>query len=127
MFSARTVLQSAAMANRSKMWRGLKPRARRHSPGAKPGTFSVEPGAQPTTIRVMAYDKDRLVEQNIDDARELKEFVGKWPVVWVDVVGLGGEPALRRIAEVFRMHPLALEDVVHVNQRAKVDAYENGL
>ena len=25
------------------------------------------------------------------------------------------------------MHPLALEDVVHVHQRAKVDAYDNGL
>ena len=99
----------------------------RHPPGSKPGTFSIEPGAHPTTIRVMAYDKDRVVEQKIDDPRELKEFVGKWPVVWVDVVGLGSEETLRAIAEVFQIHPLALEDVVHVHQRAKVDAYDNGL
>ena len=73
----------------------------------------------------MAYDKDRVVEQKVEDPRELKEFVGKWPVVWVDVVGLGTEEKLRAIAEVFQMHPLALEDVVHVHQRAKVDAYDN--
>ena len=109
------------MAKRSKMWRRLKPRVQRHAPGAKPGTLSIEPDAQPTTIRVMAYDKDRVVEQKIEDPRELKEFLGKWPVVWVDVIGLGNEDKLRAIAEVFQMHPLALEDVVHVHQRAKVD------
>ena len=75
----------------------------------------------------MAYDKNRVVEQKVEDPRELRELVGKWPVVWIDVVGLGSEEMLRGIAEVFQIHPLALEDVVHVHQRAKVDAYENGL
>ncbi len=75
----------------------------------------------------MAYDKDRVVEQSIDDPRALKELLGKWPVLWVDVIGLGDEAKLRKIAEVFQMHPLALEDVVHVHQRAKVDAYDNAL
>lgn len=122
------VLQSAAMVNRSKMWRRLKPRVgSKHRPGAKPGTLTIDPGAQPTTIRVMAYDKNRLIEKKIEDPSELKEFVGKWPVVWVDVVGLGSEDKLRGIAEIFQIHPLALEDVVHVHQRAKVDAYDNGL
>src|SRR2546421_11854483 len=108
------------MANRIKKWQRLKPRVQRHSPGAKPGTISIEPGAHPTTIRVMAYDKDRVVEQKVEDPSELEELVGKWPVVWVDVIGLGSEDKLRAIAEMFQMHPLALEDVVHVHQRAKV-------
>jgi magnesium transporter len=47
--------------------------------------------------------------------------------VWVDVIGLGTEDKLRAIADIFKIHPLALEDVVHVHQRSKVDAYENGL
>ena len=48
-------------------------------------------------------------------------------MLWVDVVGLGSEDALREIAEIFQMHPLALEDVVHTHQRAKVDAYDDNL
>jgi magnesium transporter len=124
---ARVVIQSAAMTNLMKKWRRLKPRVRRHSPGAKPGTFLIEPGAHPTSLRVMAYDEDRVVEHDVNDPVELKEFVAKWPVVWVDVVGLGSEDKLRTIAEIFQMHPLVLEDVVHVHQRAKVDPYENGL
>src|SRR4051812_24944290 len=121
------VLQLATMMISLKRWRRLKPRVQRHSLGANSGIISTEPGAKPTTIRVMAYDKDHVAEQKVDNPRALKEFVGKWPVVWVDVVGLGDEETLRAIAEVFRMHALAFEDVVHVHQRAKVDPYENGL
>jgi magnesium transporter len=53
--------------------------------------------------------------------------VGHWPVLWVDVVGLANEAKLRAIAEVFKIHPLALEDIVHVHQRAKVDPYEHNV
>lgn len=105
----------------------MKPQVRRHALGAKPGTITIQPGAHATTIRVMAYNHEQLVEQKIDDPRELTKFLQKWPAVWVDVVGLGSEETLRAIAEVFQIHPLALEDIVHLHQRAKVDAYENGL
>ena len=116
------------MANRKKSLRRAKLRIRRrHAPGAKPGTITIQPGAQPTTIRVMAYDQERVVEKKIEAPSELREFLGKWPVVWVDVVGLGSEETLRAIANMFHIHPLALEDVVHVHQRAKVDPYDENL
>ena len=122
------VLQSAAMVNQLKTWRRLKPRVRQRSaPGAMPGAFTIEPDARPTTIRVMAYDHKAVVEQKVDDPKELAALLEKWPMMWVDVVGLGSEEKLRAIADVFHIHPLALEDVVHVHQRAKVEAYENSL
>jgi magnesium transporter len=109
--------------------RRLKPRIRRRvPPGSRPGTVVIEPGAQATTVRAMAYDKDRVVEKEIrNPARELPALMEEWPVVWVDVVGLGTEATLRALADIFHIHPLALEDVVHVHQRAKVDAYEDNL
>lgn len=122
------MLQSAAMANRAKKSRRLKPEVRkRTAPGAKPGTIAIQPGAHPTIIRVMAYDHDRVIEEKIDDPNALRQLLGKWPVVWVDVVGLGTETKLRAIADIFKIHLLAFEDVVHLHQRAKVDPYENGL
>src|SRR5262245_46873283 len=80
------VLQSSSMGrNRLKMLRQLKPRIRRRStPGAKPGLLTIQPGAKPTTLRVMAYDKDRVLEKQIDQPGELQELLSKWPVVWVD-------------------------------------------
>ncbi|HEX3601767.1 MAG TPA: magnesium/cobalt transporter CorA, partial [Lacipirellulaceae bacterium] len=100
---------------------------KRSAIGAKPGTLTIQLDAQATTIRVMAYNKEKCVEQAIEDPKELQKFLDEWPVVWVDVAGLGTEEKLRAIAEIFHIHPLALEDVVHLHQRAKADAYEEDL
>jgi magnesium transporter len=89
--------------------------------------MTIAPDARPTTIRAMAYDKDRCAEQEISDPGELQPLLNQWPVVWVDVIGLGTEAILRQLAKIFHMHALALEDVVHVHQRAKVDTYEDNL
>jgi magnesium transporter len=116
------------MANPIKKLRRLKTRVRRRAaPGSKPGTVVIAADALPTTIRVMAYDKDHIVEENIDDPRKLQSYLNKWPVVWADVVGLGSEDVLRKIADVFHIHALALEDIAHVYQRAKVEPYDENL
>jgi magnesium transporter len=116
------------MSNHRRSRRRLKPRMRRRTaPGTRPGTLSIAPDALPTTIHVMAYDRDRLIEQAIDDPEKLRALLADWPVVWVDIVGLGNEATLRGLAKVFQIHPLALEDIVHVHQRAKMDAYEQYL
>jgi magnesium transporter len=113
------------MSKRTKSLRKLKPRIRRRTkPGTRPGTVVVLPDARPTSIRVIAYDKDRVVEEPVETPAELQAFLNKWPVVWIDVIGLGTEETLRGLANVFHMHPLALEDVVHVYQRAKVESYD---
>jgi magnesium transporter len=113
------------MSKRAKVLRRLKPRIRRRTkPGTRPGTVVVLPDARPTSIRVIAYDKDRVVDEAIETPAKLQEFLNKWPVVWVDVIGLGTEETLHNLAKVFHIHPLALEDVVHVYQRAKVESYD---
>ena len=77
------------MVNHRRLLRRLKPRVRRRSePGTKPGTLNISPDARPTTIRVMAYSNDQLIEQDVANPRDLQPLLKQWPVVWVDVVGL---------------------------------------
>jgi magnesium transporter len=45
-------------------------------------------------------------------------------VRWINVDGLGDLGVIRALAEKYRLHPLAIEDVLHVPQRPKVQAYE---
>jgi magnesium transporter len=116
------------MGNHRRTLRRLKPRVRRRTkPGTKPGTLSIPTDARPTTLRVMAYNKERVLEREVHDPHELRQLLNEWPVMWVDVVGLGNEATLRAIAEIFQIHPLALEDIVHVHQRAKVDTFDQNL
>jgi magnesium transporter len=47
--------------------------------------------------------------------------------LWVDVRGVNEVTTVRQIGERFNIHPLALEDVVNTQQRAKLDEYDNGI
>lgn len=100
------------------------PRVRRRTPpGATPGSLTVDPNAPRSTVRVIAYGPDQVTEQTIDKPEQLCGLVGRAPVTWVYVEGLGDAAMLSGIARVFDLHPLAMEDVVNTHQRAKVDDY----
>jgi magnesium transporter len=98
---------------------------RRTKPGASPGMIVADPCSPQPVIHLMAYGSDRLEERTIANLDSLHEFVGKWPVTWINVDGLGDSETIRRIGEIFKLHPLALEDVVNVHQRAKVEQYDD--
>jgi magnesium transporter len=104
----------------------LVPR-RRTPPGASPGTLVPDPSALPPVIELMAYGKDGVHEQRIEQVDELLQLVGRRPITWVNVQGLGDVELIRRLGEVFDVHQLALEDVVNVHQRPRVDEYEDHL
>jgi magnesium transporter len=94
-----------------------------HGPGTAPGTVAVSPSAPAPAIRVIAYGPDGAEDIALERAEDVAAHVGTAPIVWVNVVGLGDEQTLRTIAEHFGIHRLALEDVVNVHQRAKVEPY----
>lgn len=96
---------------------------RRSMPGTAPGTLVVDPDSPRPMLRLMAYGPDRLLEREIAHPRELRDVLDAWPVCWVNVDGLGDAATLADIAETFHLHPLAMEDVVNVHQRAKVEQY----
>ncbi|MFH1418351.1 MAG: magnesium/cobalt transporter CorA [Planctomycetota bacterium] len=98
---------------------------KRHPPvGSKPGTLMINGSAQPPRIRVMKYRPDHLEEHDIAAVAEVKNLFEENTVCWIDVQGLGDENILREFADMFSIHPLALEDVVNVPQRAKTECFE---
>lgn len=99
--------------------------SRRSLPGTAPGTLVADPQAPRPAIEVMAYGPDGIHEQTIQDVETLRPFLRKWPVTWVNITGLGDVSVISRIGEIFDVHRLALEDVINVHQRAKVEQYKN--
>ncbi len=98
---------------------------KKHPPvGSKPGTLMVHAHAEPPAIRVMKFKPDHLEEHEVVSVGELKGLLEANAVCWIDVQGLGDEQVLRKLADLFSIHPLALEDVVNVPQRPKVECFE---
>jgi len=96
-------------------------------PGASPGTLVVDPEAPPSAIHVLAFGPDMLVEEPVVDPEGVRRFVGAHPVTWVNVDGLGDGSVLQALAEQFDLHPLAVEDVLNVRHRAKMEEHDRHL
>lgn len=109
--------------------KATKPFRRRTKPGAAPGSFRVDPQAPASVISVIAYgpDPDQVEEVTGCELEALPDLVRRFPVTWINVDGLGNADVIERLGEIFGLHPLALEDVVHVHQRAKVEDYDDNL
>jgi magnesium transporter len=114
--------------------RGLRlpRRFKKAAPGSEAG---IEPQAlapvttKRPTVRVTCIDYSPA-QAVFEDVQDMPEFIERhrqdWSSVrWINVDGLGDLAVVRAIAEKYRLHPLAIEDVLHVPQRPKVQAYED--
>ena len=92
--------------------------------GARPGTLAIPADSPPPRIHVFEYWPGGLRETDASAPEDLRRYVNGEHVSWIDVQGLGDEAVIRKIGEVFAIHPLALEDAVNAPQRAKSEIYD---
>jgi magnesium transporter len=95
--------------------------------GLPPGTIQSDPTAETTKIRAFCYSPDAMEEVDITRPSQIVPLIKRWPNVWIDIAGLGSTPTITEVGHVLQLHPLAVEDSVHVHQRAKVDDFGDHL
>ena len=98
-------------------------------PGSSPATLSVPPNlsALPPRLRYTRYDKDSIEERVITSAAEVPALGVDGSILWLELDGISDLSLLSALGEKFGLHPLALEDVLNLGQRPKVEPYENHL
>lgn len=95
--------------------------------GAAPGTLISDPDAPPPTLSAVGYSADEYSEEPVESVEDLAALRGRWPVLWVNAVGVENAEAIEVIGATFGLHRLALEDVMNVSQRPKVEEYPEHL
>jgi magnesium transporter len=106
-----------------------KRRKRYHTPGTQPGTLAAhaEAGDAPVLITSFRYDANRCEEKAVSLAELPSLSPPEGGVLWVDVCGLSDPSVVRAIGDRFGIHSLALEDVLNVPQRPKMEGYGDHL
>jgi magnesium transporter len=99
-------------------------RAAHMKPGTPPGTLVAAGTPTPARISVLAYNREGATERRDVTLDEALAAVATGGVTWINVDGLGDTKTLMRLGERFGLHPLALEDVLNVGQRPKVERYD---
>lgn len=97
---------------------------RRTTPGSVPGTITIDPAMPFPEMHLMSFSAEEFREREIKAPEEATEELKTRPFVWLQVEGLGSEEILQRIKAAFGLHRLAMEDVVNLHQRAKVEEYD---
>lgn len=106
-------------------------RAKRRSQkaGLPPGSL-VYTGDQveaQTRITVVDYDEQQVQTRELTSWAECPIIKDKPGVIWINVSGISHVEHLERLGECFRLHPLVLEDILNVDQRPKVEDYDDYL
>ncbi len=100
-------------------------RKRYSKPGSAPGRFEP-PQDQPTSdpaVDVLVYDADSVEEKRSVSLADAFDLVRDEAVTWINIVGHGDGRLIKEVGERLGIHPLALEDVMNVPQRPKVEHY----
>ncbi len=93
--------------------------------GLPPGSL-VYTGKEdiPIKMDLIEYNKEIFSQKAIE---KCPEFTNEDTINWIKVNGLKDVETLRKIGKCFNLHPLVLEDVLNINQRPKVEDYNDHL
>lgn len=95
--------------------------------GAPPGTlfYNGEKRTDRIKITLIEYNDSEYIEEEYFDLSECLSHVKPDMVKWINVEGLHKTELIEAIGKFYNIHPLTLEDIVHVDQRPKFEDYDH--
>lgn len=83
-----------------------------------------KPSGTDVQLTVISYHAGRHERVDIRDLSELDGCLQHGGVTWLNIESLHDTRLLESIGEKFSIHPLTLEDILHTNQRPKVEFFD---
>jgi magnesium transporter len=97
--------------------------------GLPPGTLIHvgEKRAEQVRISIIDYDETQFQEKEAKTVEECFPFKDKPTVTWINIDGLHDVEIIEKIGKHFGLHSLLLEDILHTEQRPKMEDFEDYL
>jgi magnesium transporter len=94
--------------------------------GLSPGTlvYVGEKKTEEAKISIIDYDEKHLNEHAAATIEECLVYKDKETVTWINVTGIHDLEIVEDLGRQFGLHPLLLEDIVHTEQRPKMEDYD---
>ncbi len=78
-------------------------------------------------ISLIDYKKEHIEERQVLCIDEILPYKDTDSITWVIVEGLAEVHIVKKIGDMFGIHPLVLEDILHTHQRPKFEEYDDYL
>ena len=95
--------------------------------GAPPGTlfYNGENRTDRIKITLIEYNDIEFFEDEYYDLSDCLAHVKPNMVKWINVEGLHKPELIEHLGKIYNIHPLTMEDIVHVDQRPKFEDFEH--
>ncbi len=97
--------------------------------GAPPGTMFYNGAHKDKRIKItlIEFNESEFFEHDYYDLSECLDHVKDNMIKWINVEGVHNVEMIEKIGKLYTIHPLTLEDIVHVDQRPKFEEYDTYL
>lgn len=95
--------------------------------GLPPGTlvYNGTSTNERVKITLIEYNETEFFEREFFDLSECLSHVKSNMTKWIDIEGIHKTELIESIGKHYNIHPLTLEDIVHIDQRPKFEEYDN--
>jgi len=101
--------------------------AGKKKPGLPPGSliFTGEKKAEHVLFELFTYDESEVTEQKFDRIEDCLAAIQPSKRTWLNIDGLHDEKIVEQIGAHFSLHSLMMEDILHTDQRPRVEEFED--
>ncbi len=95
--------------------------------GLPPGTpiYTGHRDTEEVKISIMDYTEDGLTEQEAKSIDDCFPYLESSSITWINIDGIHKVDIIEKIGQKLHLHPLIQEDIVHPQQRPKMEDLEN--
>ncbi|MBL7070175.1 MAG: magnesium/cobalt transporter CorA [Candidatus Omnitrophica bacterium] len=91
-----------------------------------PGTLvSTTDRTGEVKVTIIDYNESVFLEKQVRGVDECFELRDKPTVTWINVDGLNSIDIVAKLGSCYQLHPLVLEDILSIDQRPKLEIFEN--
>ncbi len=103
--------------------------SRKKQIGAPPGSLHYigQQTDEKVKITLIEYNEKEFFEKEFLNLDDCLSHVKEDMVKWINVEGVHDTSIIEKIGQLYNIHPLTLEDIVHVDQRSKFEDYDHYL
>lgn len=95
-------------------------------PGTSPSLLlqREDSADKPPVLTMLSYNETGYLEIPIHSVEEIQAHLKPDFIHWINLQGIGDAKVIRALGDLFKLHTLALEDVLNLTQRPKFESYE---
>ena len=81
--------------------------------------------ASETKLSYINYNADSIETKDNSTIDEIMKLKDDSHILWINVSGLKDIDLIKRLGELLEIHPLTIEDIMHTEQQAKMEIFDN--